>query len=157
MPLKSHREYKYLCLLNSHELKPTRCLFYIYQTTFNIMFAYEKNPTKLFSTKRRWAPVTSHRHSRYVWQQRHASCTPSTPSWDNAPLAREGRRPSRAASTHQDSSTVEHFTTKDRETLTAGSPLPRWRRTWIRSRWLPVKECIRFRVAVRIRGWTVLS
>ena len=36
--------------------QPTKCLFYVYQTTFNKMFAYEKDPTKLFSTKRRWAP-----------------------------------------------------------------------------------------------------
>ena len=44
--------------------QPTKCLFYVYQTTFNKMFAYEKDPTKLFSTKRRWAKSKSSEEER---------------------------------------------------------------------------------------------
>ena len=36
---------------------PTKCLFYVHQTTFKKIFAYERSPTKLFSMMGRLAQV----------------------------------------------------------------------------------------------------
>ena len=49
-------ESEILQISNLLKNQPTKSLFYVHQTTFNEMFAYEKNPTRLFSTKRCWAP-----------------------------------------------------------------------------------------------------